>query len=96
MINGRQMTVVWRVDDPKILHKDSKEVTNLINYLESFYGEMNVSRGNKNLYLSMKLDCSTLGEVIISMKSYIDKNLDEFTKDIKTSDTTPAANHILR
>ena len=61
IINGRQMTVVWHVDNIKIPHKDPKEVTKLINYLEYFYGEMTVSIGNTHSCLRMELGYSTPG-----------------------------------
>ena len=39
MINGKQMTVIWNVDDPKASHVDSKENTKFANWMKELYGE---------------------------------------------------------
>jgi hypothetical protein len=39
VIHGKQFTMVWHVDDIKMSHEDEKEVTRLITWLESIYGE---------------------------------------------------------
>jgi hypothetical protein len=39
VINGKQFTVVWHVDDIKMSHVDEKEVSKLITWLKSVYGE---------------------------------------------------------
>jgi hypothetical protein len=55
VINGKQFTVVWHVDDIKILHADEKEVSRLITWLKSIYGEdMRVSRGRVHDYLGRR------------------------------------------
>jgi hypothetical protein len=47
IINGKQFTMVWHVDDIKMSHEDKKEVTRMITWLKSIYGEdIRVSRGN--------------------------------------------------
>jgi hypothetical protein len=52
VINGKQFTVVWHVDDIKISHVDKKEVSKLITWIKSVYGEdMRVSRGKVHEYL---------------------------------------------
>ena len=53
MIGGKQMTVVWHVDDMKISHEDPQEVDIMIRFLEKKYandglGKMKVSRGKKH------------------------------------------------
>ena len=44
-IGGKQLTVCWHVDDLKIALVDTNEVTKMIQWLESEYGEMHGSRG---------------------------------------------------
>ena len=34
-INGKQMTIIWHVDDLKISHVDEKELTKIIDWLKS-------------------------------------------------------------
>ena len=46
MINGSQMTVTWHVDDFKISHKESDEVTKFITELGKLYdNDLTVHRG---------------------------------------------------
>ena len=42
-INGKQCTIVWYVDDMKILHVDPTVVTSVIDKLEQFFGTMTVT-----------------------------------------------------
>ena len=46
MINGKQMTVTWHVDDLKVSHEDPAEITTFANDLAVIYGEkLTVHRG---------------------------------------------------
>ena len=56
MVGGKYLTVCWYMDDLKILCVDANEVTEMIQWLESEYGEMHRSRGKRNNYLGMWLD----------------------------------------
>ena len=57
MINGSQMTVTWYVDDLKISHKDSLEVTKFLHHFGLIFCErMTVHRGKVHDYLGMDLD----------------------------------------
>ena len=67
MIGGKQLTVCWHVDDLKISCVDANEVTKMIQWLESEYGEMHGSRGKRHDYLVMWLYYSITGELRISM-----------------------------
>ena len=66
MINGEQMTICFHVDDCKLSHKSSSEVTKMVEILRSEYesifedgsGKMKVSRGKVHQYLGMTLDYS--------------------------------------
>ena len=68
MINGLQMTVTWHVDDLKISHKESDEVTKFISELEKVLGnKLTVHRGKIHSYLGIHSDYGTAGTVKISM-----------------------------
>ena len=54
MINGSQMTVTWHVDDLKVSHKKSTEVTKFILVLGRIYGNgLSVMRGKRHSYLEI-------------------------------------------
>ena len=68
MVGGKQLTLYWHVDDLKISFVDANEATEMIQWIESEYGEMHGSLGNKNDYLTIWLDYSIPGEVRISIE----------------------------
>ena len=94
MINGKQFTIVWHVDDLKMSHKDPKEVTKMIKWIESKYGEIRAKRGKLHNYLGMVLDYQEKGTVKIIMETYINKMMEEH--DITGTANTPAANHLFK
>ena len=48
MINGKQMTVTWHVDNLKVSHVDPADITKFANYLAMIYGDkLTVHRGEK-------------------------------------------------
>jgi hypothetical protein len=70
VVDGKQLTICFHVDDCKILHKSTKVVDNVIVWLQSEYesifedgsGAMKVYRGKHHTYLAMDLDYSHKGE----------------------------------
>ena len=74
IINDSQMTVTWHVDDLKISHKDSREMTKFIKRFDDIYGDrMTINRGKVNDYLGMDLDFSSTTVLKIGMIKYIKK-----------------------
>ena len=70
IVNGKQLTVVWHVDDLKLSHVDSKVIDQMIEWLKKKYedkeiGVIKPSRGKVHDYLAMILDFSVPGEVKI-------------------------------
>jgi hypothetical protein len=97
MINGKQCTIAWHVDDLKISHVDSKVVDHVIDMLEDEFGKetpMNKSRGKVHDYLGMILDFSKSGEVTVDMVNYIKTIISEMPKDMKGTAKTPAPSHL--
>ena len=95
MINGSQMTVTWHVDDLKISHKDSREVTKCIEHFRKIYGDrMTIHRCKVHDYLGMDLDFSSNKVLNIGMIKYLKKILEEFPEEIKSASATPAAKHL--
>ena len=98
-VDGKQMTVVWHVDDLKISHMVVKEVDNFIQWLRDMYeeeeiGKIKVSCGKIHDYLGMTLDFSSEGEVKIKMVDYVKKMVEAFPEESELIATTPAALHL--
>ena len=96
MIDGKQMTVCFHVDDCKISHRKRQAVDRIIKYLRKEYesifedgsGKMKVSRGKIHTYLGMTLDYSVKGQVRISMFDYVEEILTAFDKAEPKGDGT--------
>jgi hypothetical protein len=95
MINGKQFTLTWHVDDIKMSHDDHTEVTRVIDWLKGIYGDnMYVSRGLVCDYLGITLDYSTKGEVKVTMVEFLEGVLGDFPEAITSSVPTPASEHL--
>ena len=94
LVNGKQLTVTFWVDDLKVSHEDSNVVTKFIKWLEDKYGKMRTSRGKKHDYLGMDMDFSTPGYVKIGMVNYIQSTIKDFPEKITKTANTPASSHL--
>ena len=101
-INGKQLTVVWHVDNLEILHVDKRVVGQCIDMLDKRYGNdiggkpspLTVKRGKKHDYLGMLLDYSVKGKVKIDMRKYIETILEELPSGFDVEAVTPAASYL--
>ena len=76
VIDGKQHTVMFHVDDLMSSHVDAKVNTEFLAWLNAVYGkhgEVKATRGMIHDYLGMTLDFSVKGKVIVSMKDYMRK-----------------------
>ena len=97
MVNNKQLTVVFHVDDAKVSHLDKKVVDDFEQWVDFMYGDPKISavtatRGKVHEYLGMTLDLTTPKEVKIQMKKYIRSMIEDFEERLAKSDTvmTPA------
>ena len=96
IVNGKQLTVSWHVDDLTLSHVDKSAVMDVINNLKSIYG-MNLKEtiGPIQDYLGMKFNYTNPGTVEISMDKYIANVIDLFPEQIEgTSASTPATDKL--
>jgi hypothetical protein len=94
MINGKQCTIGWHVDDLKISHVDPEVIEKIIQELENKYGVMSKNRGKEHTYLGMKLVYNDDGTVTIDMKDYVNEIIEEFPEEFNGKANTPASEHI--
>ena len=94
IVNGKQLTIVFHVDDCKLSHVDSKVLDDTIEWLRRDYesvfedgsGRMKISRGLKHKYLGMDLDYSKRGQCKITMFGYVDEILAAWKAADQTTD----------
>jgi hypothetical protein len=94
MIEGKQCTLCFHVDDCKILHQSSKVVTKVIKWLRKDYksiledgsGKMKIDWGKVHKYLGMTLDFTTDRQGKISMIKYVKDIISAWDKTFKSND----------
>jgi hypothetical protein len=97
MIDGKQCTILWHVDDLKISHIDPDVNTSIIELIDAEFGKeapLTITRGRIHDYLGMTLDYTEKGKVKIKMLDYVDKMLADLPAEMDGEAPTPAANHL--
>ena len=91
VINGKQCTVCWYVDDLKMSHMDRNVVVDIFKKIdEKFSGNMTVDIGEKLQYLGMEIELNRNGTVSIRMTRYIKEAIEVFPEEINKKASTPA------
>jgi Reverse transcriptase (RNA-dependent DNA polymerase) len=98
LINGKQFTIVWYVDDLKLSHDDVEVVDQEVQLLSDEFGdemELTIRRGKIHDYLGIRFDFTKQGKVTMTMNDFIQELLKECPDDLmKGASTTPAASHL--
>jgi hypothetical protein len=94
MIDGKQHTVTWHVDDLKSSHMDPRVNDKFHIWCEKVYGSdalghVKVVRGKIHDYLAMILDFSISGAMKLDMIYYIIQMIKDFPYDLKSITTNP-------
>ena len=76
MINNKQHTITWHVDDIKSSHVEPEVNDKFLLWLNKTYGEdgignVKATRGKRHDYLAMILDFSSAGVLKLDMVDYI-------------------------
>ena len=99
MVSGKQLTVVFHVDDGIVAHEDPTVVTHFLRRLEEVYGKtdpLSITRGNVHEYLGMTMDFSQSGDVEISMYDYVKKLINKLPPDMIGKKSTAAPEYLFR
>jgi len=97
MINGKQCTIGWHVDDLKISHVDPLVVDTVIDMMDGKFGQeepLSKSRGKVHDYLGIVFDFTVDGEVKVDMSDYIRTIFADMPEDMIGTAATPAAGHL--
>jgi hypothetical protein len=82
IIDGYQCTICWYVDNNKLLHKDPKVVTMILDEIKKHFGELVISRGDKHDLLGMHVEMNQKDRTLeIQMKDQLQEAIDMFGKD---------------
>ena len=99
MVNGKQQTVRFHVDDLLSSHDDSKVNDDFLVWLNQKYGKygaVKATRGKVHDFLGMTLDFSTDGKFKVDMTKYVQEMLLEFPVKFggKDAASTPAGENL--
>ena len=84
MVNGKQLTICWHVDDVKSSHVDPEINDQFLAWVKAEFGklgEVKTVRGKKHDYLGMVLDYSVPGQVSIDMSHYVKLMVEQFPQE---------------
>jgi hypothetical protein len=88
---GKQLTVIWNVDDLMGSCKDYFELTKFSCYLANIYGpKLRMHMGHKHDYLGVDMEFNKDGTLDMSMFNYLQDVIDGFPEVIKGRAATPA------
>jgi hypothetical protein len=99
MIDGKQCTVLWHVDDLKISHVDPNVQTTIIGLIDEEFGKespITVTRGKAHDYLGMTLDCTEKAKVKIKMTDSVAKMLKDLPEEFDGKAATPAGDDLFK
>ena len=100
MVNGKQLTVAWHVDDLKASHQELEVLKGFAKLLNDEFGQetpITESYRKQHEYLGMKLNFAHRGIVMVTMVDYINLILQEIPEDMKKGTAaTPAGNHLFK
>ena len=98
IINGKQCTIVWYVDDNKVSHEDPKVVDEVIELMKKHVGDLTVTRGKEHRFLGMNIKISKERCIEIEMKSQLENVIDLFNEadgnKVTEVVTSPAQRHL--
>ena len=95
--SGKQMTLVWHVDDLMGSCEDDFELTKLSCYLARIYGpKLTMHMGHKHNYLGVDMEFRKDGTLGVSMIPYLKNVIAEFPEVISGKLPTLAANHLFK
>eukprot|EP00957_Ditylum_brightwellii_P047606 3616093-Ditylum_brightwellii.AAC.1 len=90
MINGKQCTLVWYVDDNKLSYADSKVVDNILEKITEHFGELATTRGDEHTLLGMKLRIKDK-KVEVDMREQLQEAIEAFGEELGSDEVVSPA-----
>ena len=95
MINGKQCTIVFYVDDNKVSHKDPKVVTEILEKMSEYFGELTISRGDKHDFLGINITLNRKKKrVELEMTKKAKDVVEHFGETCNYKVSSPSAPHL--
>jgi hypothetical protein len=92
---GKQLTVIWHIDDLMSLCKNIFELRKFSCYLGKIYGpKLSMHTGQKHDYFGVDMEFKEDGTLDVSMVAYLKNMISDFPELITGKAATPAADHL--
>jgi hypothetical protein len=92
---GKQLTIIWHVDDLMSSCKEDFKLTKFSCYLAKIYGpKLSMHTGKKHDYLGVDIEFNDDGTLDVHMIAYLTNVIAEFPELINGRVATPAADHL--
>ena len=96
VMDGKQCTLTWYVDDNKISHTDDAVLWKIIHKLEEKLGKFKIYTGNEHKFFGMELIFTEDGRVKVRTKEHLLEAIDMLGEAIDFTVTTPAGRHLFQ
>ena len=96
IVNDKQCTITWYVDDLKVSHVDQGVVDEIVQKINDKFGGLSVTKGKHHTYLGMGITYNEDQTVSISMNEYVEEVIDTFSNEseIISKTATPALRNL--
>ena len=94
MINDKQCTIVWYVDDNKLSHMDQKVLDDILEKMKVHFGDLTITKGRKHAFLGMNIEIREDGTVSYEMTDQLQEAIDAFGEKIDGHVTSPANRYL--
>ena len=93
IIDGKQCTIVFYVDDNKVSHADPTVVTQVLDQIANHFGELSITRGAKHDFLGMNIEIKDK-KVYVDMQHQVEEALEWGGVQDGTKPATPATKEL--
>jgi hypothetical protein len=90
MVDKKQCTVVWYVDENKVSHMSEGVIDDVIEKVRGHFGDLVVTHGKKHTFLGMQLVFNDDGSLQVDTKTYIQEAIKAFVEDVSAKVSSPA------
>ena len=78
VINCKQCTITWYVDDNKLSHDDPKVVDSVLSMIKRYFGDITITRGKEHKFLGMNIKLRDDKKIEIDVSHHLQEAIDAF------------------
>ena len=78
VINRKQCTITWYVDDNKLSHDDPKVMDSVLSMIKRYFGDITITRGKEHEFLGMNIKLRDDKKIEIDVSHHLQEAIDTF------------------